>query len=490
MTTHAPGVSEAPTQERLLAHCFIGGQLVPAQSGETFVDVDPSTGEEFADVAEGTAADIDSAVRNASDAFAAWRELAPLERGRVMLRIARRLEEEVDQLAELETRDTGKPLKLSRGDVLGSARYFEYYGGLADKLQAETIPLGEKYVSYTRHEPFGVVGVIIPWNGPINQASRSIAPALMMGNVVVAKPAEQTPLSCIELARIAHECGLPAGVFNVVPGFGHVAGAALVEHPEVRKVVFTGSVETGRIVARAAAEKLIPVTLELGGKSAHIIFDDADIEAAARGAWMGINANTGQTCSAGSRLFVQRSVIDDVVARLTALNEQLRIGPGLADEFMGPLASAEHKEKVESYIALAATEGATVTQGGELVEAPDAGAYIRPTLLTGVTNDMRVAQEEIFGPVLAIIPFDDEDEVVAMANDSDYGLVGGLWTENVGRAHRVAARLEVGQVFINEYWAGGVETPFGGVKNSGYGREKGIAGALAYSYLKTITLRI
>jgi aldehyde dehydrogenase (NAD+) len=258
----------------------------------------------------------------------------------------------------------------------------------------------------------------------------------------------------------------------------------------VRKVVFTGSVETGRIVAKAAAEKLIPVTLELGGKSAHIIFDDADLESAARGAWLGINANTGQTCSAGSRLFVQRSVIDDVVARLTAMNEQLRIGPGLADEFMGPLASAEHKEKVESYIALAATEGATVTQGGELVEAPEAGAYIRPTLLTGVTNDMRVAQEEIFGPVLAIIPFDSEDDVVAMANDSDYGLVGGVWTENIGRAHRVAARLEVGQVYINEYWAGGVETPFGGVKNSGYGREKGIAGAMAYSYLKTITLRI
>ncbi|MGH3192703.1 MAG: aldehyde dehydrogenase family protein, partial [Streptosporangiaceae bacterium] len=393
-------------------------------------------------------------------------------------------------LAELDVRDSGKPTAIALGDVRGSARYFEYYGTMADKLQGETIPLGDDYVSYTRHEPFGVVGAIIPWNGPINQAARSVAPALMMGNAVVAKPAEQTPLSCLELARLAFECGVPAGVFNVVPGFGETAGAALVEHPLVRKVVFTGSVETGRLVAIAAAKRLIPVTLELGGKSPHIIFDDADIEAAAKGAWLGINVNTGQICSAGSRLFVHRSVHDEVVSRLEQLNSTLSIGPGAADCFMGPLASAEQKEKVDFYLKLAEQEGATVRVGGQPVPDLPPGSYTRPALLTGVTNDMRVAREEIFGPVLVVIPFDTEEEVIALANDSEYGLVAGLWTRDLSRAHRVAAQLEAGQVYVNEFWAGGVETPFGGVKNSGYGREKGIAGALDYTYLKTVTLRL
>ncbi len=478
------------SEERLTRDAFVGGTWLPAQSGRRFPSIDPSTGQQFAEIAEGDADDIDTAVRAAAVAFPGWRDRKPLDRGRIMMRIAARLEQEAAELARLETRDSGKPHSIALGDVMGAARYFEYYGGLADKLQAETIPLGEDYVSYTRHEPFGVVGVIVPWNGPINQAARSVAPALMMGNAVVAKPAEQTPLSCLELARIAFECGVPAGTFNVVPGYGEVAGAALVEHPLVRKVVFTGSVETGKLVATAAAKRLIPVTLELGGKSPHIIFADADIEAAAKGAWLGINANAGQVCSAGSRLFVHRSVYDDVVARLVTLNQGISIGPGEADKFMGPLASAEHKQKVDSYIALAGQEGASVEVGGDLpADLPD-GSYTRPVLLTGVTNEMRVAREEIFGPVLSIIAFDTDEEAVALANDSEYGLVAGLWTRDIGRAHRVAARLEVGQVYVNEYWAGGVETPFGGVKNSGYGREKGIAGALAYTYIKTVTMRL
>ena len=318
------------TDQRITRDAFVGGAWRAAQSGRRFASIDPSVGESFADIAESDAADVDVAVRSAAAAFPAWRGLKPLERGRIMLKLAERINADAEALAAIEVRDSGKPTALALGDVRGAARYFEYYGGMADKLQGETIPLGDDYVSYTRREPFGVVGAIIPWNGPINQAARSVAPALMMGNAVVAKPAEQTPLTCLELARLAFECGVPAGVFNVVPGFGEVAGAALVEHPLVRKVVFTGSVETGRLVAIAAAKRLIPVTLELGGKSPHIIFEDADIEAAAKGAWLGINVNTGQICSAGSRLFVHRSVHDAVVSRLEQLNNeaQHRARPG------------------------------------------------------------------------------------------------------------------------------------------------------------------
>jgi aldehyde dehydrogenase (NAD+) len=476
--------------QRLTRDAFIAGEWRAARSGRRFASIDPSTGEHFADVAEGGPEDIDEAVRSAAAAFPGWRARKPLERGRILLKLAERIDAETEMLAELETRDSGKPTATALADVRGTARYFEYYGGMADKLQGETIPLGDDYVSYTRHEPFGVVGVIIPWNGPIQQAARSVAPALMTGNAVVAKPAEQTPLSCLELARLAFECGVPAGAFNVVPGFGEVAGAALVEHPLVSKVAFTGSVETGRLVASVAAKRLIPVTLELGGKSPHIIFADADIDAAARGAWLGINVNAGQVCSAGSRLFVHRSVHDEVVARLQQLNSNLTIGPGPADCFMGPLVSAEHKQTVDFYLALAEQEGATVHVGGRPAADLPPGSYTRPVLLTGVSNDMRVAREEIFGPVLVIIPFETEDEVVALANDSEFGLAAGLWTSDVSRAHRVAAQLQAGQVYINEYWAGGVETPFGGVKNSGYGREKGVAGALDYTYLKTVTLRL
>jgi len=468
---------------------FVDGVVVPASSGRTFDTVDPSTGDVVEGVHEADHLDVDRAVVSAASAFPAWRALKPLERGRLLLRLSEALLANLDRFAELESLDAGKPLWLARGDVVGTARYFEYYGSMADKLQGETIPLGDGYLSYTRHEPFGVVGVITPWNGPVQQIARSLAPALMMGNTVVAKPAEQTPLSCIELARLAIECGIHPGVFNVVPGFGDVAGAALVENPGVRKVVFTGSVATGRLVAVAAAKRLIPVTLELGGKSADIIFADADLDAAVRGAWLAINVNAGQICSAGSRLLVQAEVHDRVVDGLTRLNAEMTMGSGSDDRFMGPVVTSAHQTRVEAYIEVARTEGVTVIRGGP-ENLPEAGCFVRPTLFVGVTNDMRVAQEEIFGPVLSVIPFEDEAEAVAIANDSEYGLAAGIWTSNLGRAHRVAAQIEAGQVYVNEYWAGGVETPFGGVKNSGYGREKGVAGALTYSYLKSVTIKL
>ena len=469
---------------------FVGGTWVAAASGATLPTVNPATGHELTRFAAAEAEDIDLAVRNADAAGTRWRAVAPAERGRILLSVARLLRERSEELAEIETLDNGKPLTQSVLDVETAARYFEFYAGLADKLHGETIPLGDGYVSYTRHEPFGVVGVIVPWNAPLQQAARSIAPALVTANTVVAKPAEDTPLTCLLLAEIAAEAGVIPGAFNAAAGIGEVAGAAIVDHPLVRKVAFTGSVDTGRLLAQAAGRRLIPLTLELGGKSANIVFEDADLEAAVAGALLAIVFNAGQVCSAGSRLLVHERIHDAFVARLREAAAKVTVGDGMSDPPMGPLTTAEQRDKVLAYLRGAAEGGATFVVGSTDAEPAGGGFFVQLAILTGVTPDMPVAQQEVFGPVLSVLRFSDDEDAIRIANGTAYGLVAGIWTTDLSRAHSVAARLDAGQVYVNQYFAGGVETPFGGTKASGYGREKGVEAVRHYTHTKTVTIKL
>ncbi|GID30727.1 aldehyde dehydrogenase (NAD+) [Paractinoplanes brasiliensis] len=421
--------------------------------------------------------DVDLAVRTAAAAAPGWRRLAAFDRGRALMAIARRMVAELEELTRLECAETGKPAALAEAEIRGAAEYFEFYASLVHLPSGDVLDVRPDLHVYTVREPYGVVGVITPWNLPLNQAARAVAPALAAGNVVVVKPAEVTSGTTVELARIADEEGLPPGVLTVVVGPGATVGTAIVEHPLVRKVAFTGSVPVGQSIGRIAAERILPLTLELGGKSATIVFADADLTRAASEAVRAFTTNAGQVCSSGTRLLVERPIHDEFVALVAAAASAVTVGPMITEKQF---------ETVRHYLTVAEAEGARAVIGGAVGE----GRHVPPTVYTGVTNDMTIAREEIFGPVLAVIPFDTEAEAVALANDSDYGLVGGVFTADMSRAFRVAGAIEAGQVYINSWSTQSVQMPFGGHKASGYGREKGIEALNHYSHVKSISVQL
>jgi acyl-CoA reductase-like NAD-dependent aldehyde dehydrogenase len=475
-------------------HLLIDGEGVAASDGQTFEVFDPSTGERIAEVAQATAADIDRAVGSARAALEskAWGGLAPAERGRIMWRMAAAIRDRAEELATLESRDNGKPLRQARTDVQVAARYFEFFAGIADKIMGNTIPLGPGFLDYTVREPIGVSAQIVPWNYPIQIGARGVAPALAAGCSVVLKPSSEAPMTALRLGEIGLACGLPPGVFNVVPGTGAVAGAALARHPGIHQLTFTGSVEVGIAVAKMAADNVVPVVMELGGKSPNIVFADADLDLAVAGVANAIFQNAGQTCSAGSRLLVERGAHGALVERLVAKTKTMRIGPGVSDPDLGPIISKRQLETIERYVAIGREEGASVAAGGGRPSdaALGGGFYFQPTLLDAVSADMRVAQEEIFGPVLAILEFDDVEEAAALANRSAYGLVAGVWTRDINKAMALASRIKAGQIYVNTYGAGGgVELPFGGYKKSGYGREKGLESLASYTQVKNVCVK-
>ncbi|HET7419490.1 MAG TPA: aldehyde dehydrogenase family protein [Candidatus Dormibacteraeota bacterium] len=476
---------------------LIGGKWVDAASGKTFESLDPATGDVVARVAEAGAEDVDRAVAAARRSFdrGDWRDMQPAERARALWKVGDMIEERAMEFAQLESLDNGMPLNDALLFFIPlAAATFRYYAGWATKLDGATqqISLPGSYLSYTLRQPVGVVGQIIPWNFPLMMAAWKVAPALACGNSVVLKPSEETPLSALLLGELLQAADVPDGVVNIVPGFGEVAGARLASHPDVDKIAFTGSTEVGKIITRASADSnLKRVSLELGGKSPNIVFDDADLEKAVAGAFFGIFFNQGQVCSAGSRLFVQEKIYDRMLDGLVKTVEETRVGPGLDPMTqMGPLVSRTQMERVLNYIQVGHREGARLLAGGGRAEGLDGGNFVRPTVFADVDGKMRIAQEEIFGPVVAAIPFEDEDDLVAKANSTIYGLVAGVWTRDVARAHRVAHALKAGTVYVNCYHVTDPTTPWGGFKQSGWGRELGPYALDLYTELKNVIVDI
>jgi len=475
---------------------FIANAWADHGRGETIPVIDPSNGRSLGEIARGSQQDVDAAAAAARTAIGdtfdgPWGSMSALERGRLMHRFAAAVTERAEELAALEAADTGKSMKTARADAVALARYFEYYAGACDKLHGETLPYEPGYMVMTVREPHGVTGHIIPWNYPMQIFGRTVGASLAAGNACVVKPAEDASLSLLRLAELAAEVGFPAGALNVVTGFGHEAGAWLTGHRGIDHISFTGSTVTGRLVAEAAAKRHCPVTLELGGKSPQIVFDDADLAAALPVIVNAIVQNAGQTCSAGSRLLVQQGVYEKVMEALAGSFRALRSGPPSLELDMGPLVNRKQFDLVKGILARAEADGIRVMARGELhPDAASAGFYQEAVLLRDVPHEHSIAQQEIFGPVLAAMPFQDEAEAIRLANGTDYGLVAGVWTRDGARQLRMARKLRCGQVFINNYGAGGgVELPFGGVKASGYGREKGFEALLGFTVLKTIAVR-
>lgn len=472
---------------------FIDGRWQRSASGQMMASFDPGLAEPHAEFAAGDHDDIALAVAAARRAGTLWAKTPAAERGRVLMRAAEALRANAARFARAEVLDSGKTLSEALGDVRGAARAFEYYAGAGDKLEGRSYPLGQDYVSYSVNEPVGVTAHIIPWNYPLSTAARSFAPALAAGCSVVAKPAEQTPMTALLLAELLHEAGLPAGVCNVVTGTGAAAGAALAAHPDVRHVTFTGSTATGINVMQAAARNIASVTLELGGKSPNIVLADADLDLALEQVIGAIFENAGQICSAGSRLVIERSIHSQFIERLVQRAGAFRIGHGLREGVnYGAINSAEHLAKVAGYVDAARGRGVEIVTGGQVTTDAETGKgwFYPPTILDGLSWQDPIVQEEIFGPVLAVQVIDSAEEAIAAANCTDFALVAGLFTRDITRAHRIARDVDAGQVFINEYFAGGIETPFGGNRRSGLGREKGMVAVSSYCKLKTVTARI